>query len=100
MERKLSAKEIIKRIEDNRDNLKRYGVTKIGLFGSFLNNKQNKRSDIDVLVSFDKNTFGNYMNTKFFLEKLFRKKIDLVLEENLRKELNYVKGEAVYAKRL
>ena len=100
MERKLTAKSIIKKIEENRNNLRKYGVNKIGLFGSFLNNKQNKRSDIDFLVSFDKNTFDNYMDTKFFLERLFKKKIDLVIEENLKHSLEYVKEEAVYAKRV
>ena len=100
MERKLNAKSIIKKIEENRNDLKRYGVTKIGLFGSFLSGNQDRKSDIDFLVKFNKDTFDNYMDTKFFLERLFRKKIDLVIERNLRKELTYVKEEAVYAKRL
>ena len=100
MEKKLNAKLIIKKIEANRVMLKKYGVKRIGLFGSFIRGDQNKKSDIDFLVEFNKDTFDNYMDTKFFLERLFRKKIDLVIERNLKKELTYVKEEAVYAKRL
>ena len=96
MEKKLNAKLIIKKIEDNRNNLRKYGVIKIGLFGSFLRNEQNKKSDIDFLVSFDKDTFDNYMDLKFFLEELFRKRIDLVTEKSLK----HVKEEAIYAKRI
>ena len=100
MEKKLNAKLIIKKIEDNRNNLRKYGVIKIGLFGSFLRNEQNKKSDIDFLVSFDKDTFDNYMDLKFFLEELFRKRIDLVTEKSLKPSLKHVKEEAIYAKRI
>jgi len=46
----------------------RYGVRRIGFFGSLVRNKQMETSDIDVLVEFEKGakTFGNYMNLKFF----------------------------------
>ena len=100
MERKLTAKKIIRTIENNKDYLNKYGVKKIGLFGSFLKGNQNRKSDIDFIVKFDKATFDNYMDLKFLLEKLFHKKVDLVTEKSLKPALRYVKKEAMYAKRL
>ena len=39
----------------------------------------------------------NYFELKTFLEKLFQRKVDLVMEESLKPALQYVKEEAVYA---
>ncbi len=90
--------EIIKKLEMEKDKIKKEGVKKIGLFGSFVNNKANKKSDIDLLVTFNKIDFDNYTNLVILLEKLFKRKIDLVIEKNLLPELNYVKKEAIYAR--
>ena len=38
------------------------------------------------------------MELMFLLKKLFKRKIDLVIEKNLIPELNYVKNEAEYVK--
>mgnify|MGYP001613391716 FL=1 len=98
MVKNLNPKEIIKTIEQHKDDLNRYSVKKIGLFGSFLKRTTHKKSDIDLLVSFKETTFDNYMELKFMLEKLFHKKVDLVIEENLKPSLKYIKNEAIYAK--
>jgi len=37
------------------------------------------------------------MELKFLLERLFRRKVDLVVEDSLKPALRYVKKEAVYA---
>ena len=78
----------------------KYGVKKIGVFGSFARGEGRKDSDIDVLVEFKdgSETFDNYMELKLMLEKIFKRKIDLVIEEDLRPELKYVKKEAKYAR--
>ncbi len=91
---------IIKTIELHSQQLRKYHVKKIGLFGSFLKNKKKKKSDIDFLVVLQEPTFDNYMGVKFLLERLFHKKIDLVTEESLKPALRYVKKEALYAKRI
>ncbi len=96
----LTPKMIIEMLERHGNEINRYGVKKIGLFGSFLNRKEHKKSDIDFLVLFDKPTFDNYIELKFMLQKLFHKKVDLVIEENLKPSLKYVKEEALYAKGL
>ena len=96
----LRAKEIVRMLEKNKDKLHGFGVTKIGLFGSFLKKKQHTKSDLDFIVMFGELTFDNYMELKFFLEKLFHRKVDLVIEENIKPALEYVKEEALYAEGL
>lgn len=90
--------EIIKRMEMKKENLKAIGVKKIGLFGSFAKGKQTKKSDIDILVRLDYVDFDRYAELLIFLENILRRKVDLVLESGLRKELNYVKKETKYAR--
>lgn len=72
------------------DTIKRkYGVKKIGVFGSFARGEEKENSDIDVLVDFKEGakTFDNFMELKFFLEDLFGRKIDLVTVKALRPQL-------------
>lgn len=94
----LTPNSIIKILEKHKSEIKRYKVKKLGLFGSFLKGTQHKKSDLDFLVVFDKSTFDDYMDLKFLLEKMFNKKVDLVIENKLKPDLQYVKEEAVYAK--
>lgn len=95
---KMDSKKIISKIEERKKDIKGYGVKKIGLFGSFIKGKQHKQSDIDILVTFEDISFDSYTELKWMLEKLLGKKIDLVIEKDLRPELNYVKKEAKYVK--
>jgi len=95
----LTSRKIIETIEKNKYDIRRHGVKRIGLFGSFIK-KPNKNSDIDLIVRFERPTFDNYMELKFMLEKLFRKKVDLVIEQNIKPALRYIKDEAIYAKKL
>lgn len=92
--------EILKAIEKNRGAMEKFRVKKIGLFGSYAKGRQGRKSDIDFIVAFEKPTFDNYMNLKFMLEKMFGRKVDLVMESSIKPAMGYVKGEALYAKRL
>jgi len=97
---KLSARKIIKELEKQKTKLRQMGVKKIGLFGSHLHGKTPKKSDSDFIISFQKRHFNEYMELKFFLEKTFHKKVDLVLDEDLKPGLQYIRREALYAKGL
>ena len=85
----LSSKKILELIQKNHNEIKKYGVKRIGLFGSYLRNQQKRGSDIDILIEFQKGkkTFDNYMDLKFFLEDIFHCDVDLVIKESLRVEL-------------
>ncbi len=99
----LSSKFIIEKIEENVKDIKKYGVEKIGLFGSYAKNNQNSKSDIDILVRFRKKekTFDNYMELKFFLESLFKHEVDLVLLEAIKPDLKqYILESVIYAARV
>ena len=94
----LNSKKIIKKIKEKSKDIKKYDVNKIGLFGSYLKNKQHKKSDIDIIVNFNVETFDNYMDLLFLLERMFERKIDLVIEKDLHPALSYVKDEAEYVR--
>jgi predicted nucleotidyltransferase len=79
---------------------RRYGVERIGIFGSFIRDEARPDSDIDILVTFKEGekTFDNYMDLKFFLEDLFGRSVDLVTTEALKPRLrDRILGEVVYA---
>jgi len=99
----LNSDKIIKLINDNHQYINKFGVKKIGLFGSYAANKQKSNSDIDLLVEFKKGkkTFDNYMDLKFYLENIFGCNVDLVIKEALKIELkSYILKSVKYATRL
>jgi hypothetical protein len=58
------------------------------LFGSALNSKFKKESDIDLLVKFKPfdltNYFDNYLHLKQTLEELLGREVDLIEEQTLK----------------
>ena len=96
----LAKKEILKNILAEREHIRKYGVKRIGLFGSFIRSEQKETSDVDILVEFEKGTktFDNYMELKFFLEKLLDCKVDLVIADALKPQIKpHVMREIEYA---
>ncbi len=92
--------EIVEIIKKHQNEIKEFGVRKFGIFGSVVRGEETKESDLDILVQLEKETFRSYMGLKFFLEDLFNRKVDLVLntaiKESLREkilqEVHYVEG--------
>ncbi len=87
---------ILGAIEKRRDKLRARGVKKIGLFGSYLKGTQKRGSDVDLLVEFRGISARDYFDVWLYLENVLRRKVDLVIESDLRKELAYVRKEACY----
>jgi predicted nucleotidyltransferase len=78
----------------------KFGVKRIGIFGSFARGEEREDSDLDVLVVFEEGqkTFDNYMDLKFYLEDLFGRKVDLVTEKALKPQLkDIILKDVVYA---
>lgn len=68
--------------------VRRYGVTRLALFGSAARDTAGTSSDIDVLVDFDgPATAERYFGVQFYLEDLLGLPVDLVTERGLRAEL-------------
>ena len=59
--------EILLKLFQNRSAITHFGVTRLGLFGSFVRNEQNQKSDIDLLVDFEEKeeTYKNFFNLSF-----------------------------------
>jgi len=77
-------REILQLLEKNRETIKSFGVTEIGVFGSVARDEQTEKSDVDVLVELEKETFDAYMSLMFFLEELFGRKVDLVMKDTIK----------------
>lgn len=94
---------VLAEIESNLPKMREYGVKRIGLFGSFARGEHTNASDIDILVEFhhNKKTFDNYMDLKFFLEDLLKRKVDLVISEAVKPDLKpNITGSVKYAQGL
>ena len=96
----LTKSEIINFLKNNREAINSYGVRKIGLFGSYVRNRQSEKSDIDILVEFEpRNIPGLIMLSEMerYLQRLRRKKVDVVIKSGIRPELKKgILKEVVY----
>ncbi|TAJ44280.1 nucleotidyltransferase family protein [Methanofollis fontis] len=78
----------------------RYGVARIGVFGSVVRGEATPASDIDVLVEFreGEETFDHLMDLTFYLEDLMGRPVDLVIADTLKPRVRgTVLAEVVYA---
>lgn len=94
----LDRETVIKTLREQRDFFDRFSVKTLALFGSTARNEATEKSDIDFLVEFnDELTLALYMNLKFFLEDLFNKKVDLVIQSDLKPSIrDTIIKEAIY----
>ena len=91
---------VLAEVRRNRASLRRYGVRRIGLFGSVARGQARKGSDLDFVVDLERKTFDDYMGLKFCLEGIFHRKVDLVmvgaikapLRDTILSEVRYVEG--------
>src|SRR3989344_7147900 len=68
--------------------LKEYNVTKAGIFGSYARGEQKKNSDVDILVKTgDEMGLLEFIGLKLMLQRVVKRKVDLVEYETIRKEL-------------
>ena len=84
--------------EHRAEVVRKYRVSEIGIFGSFVRSEQREKSDVDILVSFSgiPDVF-KYMELEDYLKKLLHRKVDLVRKEAIRPELKKrILKEAVY----
>jgi predicted nucleotidyltransferase len=64
-------KDVLERLRHHRGDLRRLGVRRIGLFGSFQRDEPSAESDVDLLVEFvpGEKSFDNFMAVSFLLEE-------------------------------
>lgn len=85
----MKQEQVIKLLQQKKQILsKEYGIKTLGLFGSYSKNKQNKNSDIDILIEFNKSiSLLKYLKLSSILSKDTGKKIDLVMKSALKKNI-------------
>jgi len=97
----LTKQEIIKYLSDNKKLLyDRFGVIRIGVFGSYVLGTPSTLSDIDFVVEFEgkRKNIHNFLRLKRFLENEFGKQVDLGFEESLKPVVkDKIKDQIVYA---
>ena len=98
---KMTVEEIISALRENKDLLsERFGVVRIGIFGSFARGEQTTSSDVDFIVEIEseKKDIHNFLGLKRFLERLTERKIDIGFEHSLKPAIKEnVLKQTVYA---
>ncbi len=63
----------------------KYKVKEIGIFGSYVKDKQKKRSDLDILVDFEETIdLFTFVEMQYFISKKLKVKVDLVMRSALK----------------
>ncbi len=82
----LSSSRVIETLQHQKLRLRDFGVTELGLFGSFADDTASERSDIDVLIDFSatKETYSNFIAVCELLENSFKgTRVDVVTKKGL-----------------
>ena len=91
--------EIQNKLRSNKKILfEKYGLKVLAVFGSYARNQQTEKSDVDILVEFEKPVGIEFIDLAQDLEKILNEKVDLVSKGGLKQkyfksisnELSYV----------
>ena len=97
----LTREYVLEQLERHAEELRSFGVTRIGLFGSVARGESTEGSDLDFVVDFREYNSDELFDTAFFLEDLFNRRCDVIPLESIRPELrNSILSETVYAERV
>lgn len=82
--------EVLKVLRTHKATLaQRFGVIELALFGSFARDQASDKSDVDILVRFDRPiNWERYFDAQFYLEDVLGgRSVDLAIENDLRPEV-------------
>lgn len=95
-----TTKELIEFLKTNKPFFQReFGVSRLGIFGSFAFGKITESSDIDVVIEMEKGKkrLHNFLQLKRLLEKETNRKIDLGFESSLKPIIReHIKSKIIY----
>ena len=91
--------DIIQKLKDVKPALhSEFAVKRIGVFGSFVRGEATPDSDIDILVELEKPIGWKFFMLEPFLHNYLGRKVDLVTEKAIRKEMkNQILNEVNFA---
>jgi predicted nucleotidyltransferase len=94
----MTRRTVISRIRKHRAELTRLGVKSLSFFGSVARGEDRPGSDVDILVEFNgRATFDRYMDTKFYLEELLGRKVDLVTPKAIKPRMKpYIMQDLIH----
>lgn len=84
---RLSREQVLSTLLENRETIRRFGVERMGLFGSCARGDVASPRDLDFVIELKTKSFDGYMDLKFFLEDLFDCPVDLVLQHTIKPRL-------------
>jgi len=92
---------ILKFLKEHKQELHyKFGIVKIGLFGSFARGENTKFSDVDIVVEFNKEskTLHSFLALKRFLETHLQVDVDLGLNTAIKPYIkDKILKEIIYA---
>jgi len=77
----------------------KFGIKKIGIFGSYVKGLQNDKSDIDIIVEIERPIgFLKFMKIQLYLSRVLKKSVDLLtfdsikpyMQNEILKDIKYV----------
>ena len=80
------------------DYCRRWKITELALFGSALRDDFNQESDIDVLVTFDRDahwTLFDMVDMQEELKDIFGRDVDLVSRRGIESSQNYLRRKEI-----
>ena len=93
--------DILKTLKNHKSEFSKFGVSHIGLFGSYSREEQTQSSDIDLLVDFEPSmeNYDNFMAVCDLVDHLFEgEDVEVVTQNGLSKYIgHYILNEVVYA---
>ena len=94
----MTRRTVITRIRKHRAQLTRLGVKSLSIFGSVARGEERPESDVDILVEFEgRATFDRFMDTKFYLEEILGRKVDLVMPQAIKPRMKpYILQDLVH----
>lgn len=100
MKRKL-IEELGKLLKEHKSELiKIYGISEIGVFGSYVRGENRTDNDLDILVEFEEDAkmdLIRYIELEDYLSNLFGVKVDLVMKSTLKPRIGkHILEEVVY----
>jgi predicted nucleotidyltransferase len=91
--------ELKKILSEHKPEIKRkFKVKSIGIFGSYVRGKSNKKSDVDVLVEFSEPIgMFEFLDLEEYLESIFGLNVDLVSKKALKPKIGEnILNEVIY----
>ena len=82
----MNRSEILARLRASEKEIRaRFGVERLGLFGSAARDQLAADSDVDILVKFaEPARYANYLDLRAALEQILGRRVDLVTETGLK----------------